>query len=67
MENILNVCQLPTKSLQTSRSVSNVHGTEVMIWAGFGLVDNTEKNGATFKGGFFMFLWAKKSSILSFF
>ena len=32
-----------TKSLYISREVSNFYGTEIEIWAGFGLVGNTEK------------------------
>ena len=33
---------LQAKSLYVSRTVSNFHGTEFEIWAGFGPVDSTE-------------------------
>ena len=54
------------KSLYISPEVSHFYGTEYKIWAGFGLVGSTENCPpklllATFKGIFFMFLWAKKS------
>ena len=52
------------KSLYISCAMSNFYGTEIEIWAGFGLVGNTEKKlgqlWATFEGSFFMFSWAKK-------
>ena len=55
---------LVLKSLIISRTVSHFDGTEIEIWAGFGLVGNTEKKlgrlGATFESGFFMFSGAKK-------
>ena len=42
--------------------MSNFHGTEIDIWAGFGLVGSSEKNRDDYEpsleGGFFMFSWA---------
>ena len=32
--------------------MSNFYGTEIEIWAGFGPVGNTEKNGVDHDGGF---------------
>ena len=63
--NFNNMQSIQAKSLYISHAVSNFHGTEIDIWAGFGPVGNTEiKNlsqlQATFEGGFFMFSWAKK-------
>ena len=52
------------KSLYRTRAGRHFYGTENEIWAAFGPVGNTEKNGgrfwATFEGGFFMFSGAKK-------
>ena len=44
------------------------YGTEIEIWAGFGLVDNTEENEpimSNFSGSFNMFSWAIFFSIFS--
>ena len=34
---------LDARALYISRAVSNLYGTEIEIWAGIGLVGNTEK------------------------
>ena len=62
---------LKAKSLYRSRAGRHFYGTENEIWAGFGPVDNTEKQiwgrlWATFEGSFFMFLGAKKQFNLFF-
>ena len=53
------------KSLFSSRAERHFYGTEIVIWAGFGPIGNTEKKSlgrlwATFRDGFFMFSGAKK-------
>ena len=61
--NGLGGLRLP-KSLYISWVLSNFYGTEIKIWAGFGPIGNTEKNGgmivSIFWGFFFMFSWGKK-------
>ena len=41
--NFNNMQSIQAKSLYISHAMSNFHGTEIEIWAGFGPVGNTEK------------------------
>ena len=65
IENIFDsgtVEDLKAKSLYRSCAGSHFYGTEYEIWADFGPIGNTEKNGSimsNFKVVFFIFSWAK--------
>ena len=64
--NFDNMQSIQAKSLYISHVVSNFHGTEIEILAGFWLVGKTEKNiwadyEQLFKGIVFMFSWPKKN------
>ena len=64
--NFNNMQSIQAKPLYISHVVSNFHGTEIEILAGFWLVGKTEKNiwadyEQLFKGIVFMFSWPKKN------
>ena len=46
---VLILIQIVAKSLQGSHAGKHIYGNEKKIWAGFGLIGNTEKMGADYE------------------